>query len=191
VREIIEREVVTRIVGRDTAKSSNRNRRNQMAGSHHPHLRDNSVRLDNMENSMCAPPLPSPSTLPQDPQLTSALLDTEIDWTTYMQQVSLFLSGERDYSNLKGDTGPLVYPAGHVYIYSGLYYLTDEGRNIKVAQCIFMLLSRHASCGYAVLSVGEGAIQFNLRERNFVDVNEVHLGTSIPPPHARPFQATA
>jgi hypothetical protein len=111
-----------------------------MAGSHHPHLRDNSVRLDNMENSMCAPPLPSPSTLPQDPQLTSALLDTEIDWTTYMQQVSLFLSGERDYSNLKGDTGPLVYPAGHVYIYSGLYYLTDEGRNIKVAQCIFMLL---------------------------------------------------
>jgi hypothetical protein len=89
---------------------------------------------------MCAPPLPSPSTLPQDPQLTSALLDTEIDWTTYMQQVSLFLSGERDYSNLKGDTGPLVYPAGHVYIYSGLYYLTDEGRNIKVAQCIFMLL---------------------------------------------------
>jgi hypothetical protein len=89
---------------------------------------------------MCAPPLPSPSTLPQDPQLTSALLDTEIDWTTYTQQVSLFLSGERDYSNLKGDTGPLVYPAGHVYIYSGLYYLTDEGRNIKVAQCIFMLL---------------------------------------------------
>jgi hypothetical protein len=89
---------------------------------------------------MCAPSLPSPSTLPQDPQLTSALLDTEIDWTTYMQQVSLFLSGERDYSNLKGDTGPLVYPAGHVYIYSGLYYLTDEGRNIKVAQCIFMLL---------------------------------------------------
>jgi hypothetical protein len=111
-----------------------------MAGAHHPHLRDNSVRLDNMENSMYAPPLPSPSTLPQDPQLTSALLDTKIDWTTYMQQVSLFLSGERDYSNLKGDTGPLVYPAGHVYIYSGLYYLTDEGRNIKVAQCIFMLL---------------------------------------------------
>lgn len=111
-----------------------------MAGSHHPYLRGNSVRLDNMENPMCAPPLPSPFTLPQEPQLTSALLDTEIDWTTYMQQVSLFLSGERDYSNLKGDTGPLVYPAGHVYIYSGLYYLTDGGRNIKVAQCIFMLL---------------------------------------------------
>lgn len=39
-----------------------------------------------------------------------SLLDTEIDWSTYVQQVELFLSGVRDYSSIKGDTGPVVYP---------------------------------------------------------------------------------
>lgn len=34
--------------------------------------------------------------------------DTEIDWKTYMQQVEIFLKGERDYSLIKGDTGPIV-----------------------------------------------------------------------------------
>ncbi|EAW13064.1 dolichyl-P-Man:Man(5)GlcNAc(2)-PP-dolichol alpha-1,3-mannosyltransferase [Aspergillus clavatus NRRL 1] len=64
---------------------------------------------------------------------------TEIDWTTYMQQVSLYLSGERDYTLIKGSTGPLVYPAAHVYIYSILYYLTDEGRDILLAQILFAI----------------------------------------------------
>lgn len=51
---------------------------------------------------------------------------TEIDWKAYMQEVAGFLDGERNYYNLKGDTGPLVYPAGFVYIFSGLRYLTLE-----------------------------------------------------------------
>lgn len=46
------------------------------------------------------------------------LIDTEIDWVAYMQEVEGFLHGERNYFNLRGDTGPLVYPAGFVYIYS-------------------------------------------------------------------------
>ncbi|KAJ5832219.1 hypothetical protein N7474_000530 [Penicillium riverlandense] len=62
---------------------------------------------------------------------------TEIDWTTYMQQVSLYISGERDYTLIKGSTGPLVYPAAHVYIYTLLYHLTDEGRDILVGQILF------------------------------------------------------
>ncbi|PSR85999.1 Dol-P-Man:Man(5)GlcNAc(2)-PP-Dol alpha-1,3-mannosyltransferase [Actinidia chinensis var. chinensis] len=49
---------------------------------------------------------------------------TKIDWDAYMSQVSGFLEGERDYGNLKGDTGPLVYPAGFLYIYSAIQYLT-------------------------------------------------------------------
>ncbi|EEP80410.1 conserved hypothetical protein [Uncinocarpus reesii 1704] len=36
-----------------------------------------------------------------------------------------------------GSTGPLVYPAGHVYIFSFLHSATDEGRNIALAQLIF------------------------------------------------------
>ncbi|KAK6780772.1 hypothetical protein RDI58_022956 [Solanum bulbocastanum] len=49
---------------------------------------------------------------------------TKIDWDAYMSQVTGFLEGERDYSNLKGDTGPLVYPAGFLYIYSAIQYVT-------------------------------------------------------------------
>ncbi|KAL5051843.1 hypothetical protein BDW71DRAFT_212960 [Aspergillus fruticulosus] len=65
---------------------------------------------------------------------------TEIDWTTYMQQIKLYLSGERDYTLIRGSTGPLVYPAAHVYSYSLLYHLTDEGRDIVFGQIMFAFL---------------------------------------------------
>ncbi|CAG7918987.1 unnamed protein product [Penicillium olsonii] len=65
---------------------------------------------------------------------------TEIDWTTYMQQVSLYISGERDYPLIKGSTGPLVYPAAHVYIYTLLYHVTDQGRDILLGQALFAVL---------------------------------------------------
>ncbi|KAI9471807.1 MAG: Lethal(2)neighbour of tid protein [Benjaminiella poitrasii] len=74
---------------------------------------------------------------------------TEIDWIAYMQEVEGFLKGERDYTKLKGDTGPLVYPAGFVYIYSILYYITNKGKNIRLAQYIFggiYLLSQLIVC---------------------------------------------
>lgn len=64
---------------------------------------------------------------------------TEIDWNAYMQEVEGFLNGTLDYSKLKGDTGPLVYPAGFVYIFSILYFITDHGTNIKIAQYIFAI----------------------------------------------------
>ncbi|KAI8604399.1 ALG3 protein-domain-containing protein [Dissophora ornata] len=63
---------------------------------------------------------------------------TEIDWIAYMQEVSGYLKGETDYMKLRGDTGPLVYPAGFVYVYSALYYLTDLGTDILKGQWIFM-----------------------------------------------------
>ncbi|KAI4115775.1 MAG: hypothetical protein LQ338_007812, partial [Usnochroma carphineum] len=65
---------------------------------------------------------------------------TEIDWEAYMQQVSQYLNGERDYTLIKGGTGPLVYPAAHVYIYSILHKLTDGGKNVLLAQAIFAWL---------------------------------------------------
>jgi len=42
-----------------------------------------------------------------------------------------------DYERLEGQTGPLVYPAGFVYIFALLRALTDEGKNIFRAQLIF------------------------------------------------------
>lgn len=65
---------------------------------------------------------------------------TEIDWKAYMQEVEGFLNGTLDYSRLKGDTGPLVYPAGFVYIFSILYFITDHGTKIKIAQYFFAIL---------------------------------------------------
>nr|XP_004247435.1 dol-P-Man:Man(5)GlcNAc(2)-PP-Dol alpha-1,3-mannosyltransferase [Solanum lycopersicum] len=63
---------------------------------------------------------------------------TKIDWDAYMSQVTGFLEGERDYSNLKGDTGPLVYPAGFLYIYSAIQYVT--GGQVYPAQILFGFL---------------------------------------------------
>lgn len=57
-----------------------------------------------------------------------------------MQQISQYVSGERDYSKIEGGTGPLVYPAAHVYTYTGLYRLTSEGKNILLAQQLFTVL---------------------------------------------------
>ena len=58
--------------------------------------------------------------------------DTEIDWQAYMQEVQGFLDGDLNYTHLKGDTGPLVYPAGFLYVFSVLYYLCSAGTDIKV-----------------------------------------------------------
>ncbi|KAJ4850575.1 dolichyl-P-Man:Man(5)GlcNAc(2)-PP-dolichol alpha-1,3-mannosyltransferase [Turnera subulata] len=63
---------------------------------------------------------------------------TKIDWDAYMSQVTGFLQGERDYSNLKGDTGPLVYPAGFLYVYSAIQYVT--GGEVYPAQILFGIL---------------------------------------------------
>ncbi|XP_072722762.1 dol-P-Man:Man(5)GlcNAc(2)-PP-Dol alpha-1,3-mannosyltransferase [Ciconia boyciana] len=62
---------------------------------------------------------------------------TEIDWKAYMQEVEGFANGTLDYTRLKGDTGPLVYPAGFVYIFLGLYYATGRGTDIRLAQYLF------------------------------------------------------
>lgn len=71
---------------------------------------------------------------------SSLSADTEIDWKAYMQQVQQVIDGERDYTMIKGDTGPLVYPAIHVYIYRALHTLTQQGTNIVLAQVIFAVV---------------------------------------------------
>ncbi|CAL1392411.1 unnamed protein product [Linum trigynum] len=60
---------------------------------------------------------------------------TKIDWDAYMSQVTGFLEGEKDYSKLEGDTGPLVYPAGFLYVYSAIQYVT--GGQVFAAQILF------------------------------------------------------
>lgn len=93
--------------------------------------------------------------------------DTEIDWTAYMEQVQLFLDGERDYIKIEGGTGPLVYPAAHVWIYTALYYLTNHGKDILLAQQMFaglylVNLAVVMSCYWkAKVGLGPGALGMN------------------------------
>lgn len=63
---------------------------------------------------------------------------TKIDWDAYMSQVDAFLEGERDYTKIEGDTGPLVYPAGFLYVYSAVKFLT--GGRVFPAQILFGVL---------------------------------------------------
>lgn len=65
---------------------------------------------------------------------------TEIDWRAYMQEVEGFVNGTRDYGALRGDTGPLVYPAGFVYAFTVLYYVTSRGALVRVAQYFYVIL---------------------------------------------------
>jgi len=54
-----------------------------------------------------------------------------------MEQIEQFVNGEHDYTKIKGGTGPLVYPAAHVYTYWILYHITDKGKDILLAQRLF------------------------------------------------------
>ncbi|CAI5992236.1 unnamed protein product [Closterium sp. NIES-64] len=64
--------------------------------------------------------------------------DTKIDWDAYMAQVTGFQHGERDYTKLEGDTGPLVYPAGFLLSFSALKWIT--GGIVANAQAAFLVL---------------------------------------------------
>ncbi|KAJ8497009.1 hypothetical protein ONZ45_g12220 [Pleurotus djamor] len=65
---------------------------------------------------------------------------TEIDWETYMIQIEIILKGEFNYSKVSGPTGPLVYPAGHVYIHSWLHNFTRGGKDLVTTQYIYATL---------------------------------------------------
>lgn len=56
-----------------------------------------------------------------------------------MEQVSQIVDeGQRNYTLVHGGTGPLVYPAGHVAIFSVLWAVTEKGTDFFKAQYIFL-----------------------------------------------------
>eukprot|EP00118_Oscarella_pearsei_P011347 m.75743 g.75743 ORF g.75743 m.75743 type:complete len:126 (+) comp35952_c0_seq13:18-395(+) len=67
---------------------------------------------------------------------------TEIDWTAYMQEVEGFLNGTWDYTELKGDTGPLVYSKYKTW---WLEYMLKQGLGgrlgVDVTSSLFILSS--------------------------------------------------
>ncbi|KAL3767565.1 hypothetical protein ACHAWU_000228 [Discostella pseudostelligera] len=111
---------------------------------------------------------------------------TEIDWVAYMQEVTTYQAGERDYVNIRGDTGPLVYPAGFLYLYGWLKSVAVSGsstlgqsadslvldgstsaesiRRIQWVFCVLYLLN-----SVIVLSLYQSVL---LRIRQYHDINQ-------------------
>lgn len=94
---------------------------------------------------------------------------TEIDWKAYMQEVTMWQNGENDYSKIYGDTGPLVYPAGFLYMFAFLKWLTDGGENLMRGQYIFCgIYVFHAAIVLAIynLVMREETASMEKRESN-------------------------
>ncbi|KAJ1649967.1 dolichyl-P-Man:Man(5)GlcNAc(2)-PP-dolichol alpha-1,3-mannosyltransferase [Dispira simplex] len=53
-----------------------------------------------------------------------------------MVQVKQTMDGERQYNRIQGPAGPIVYPAGFVYLFSAFYHLTNGG-DILQGQILF------------------------------------------------------
>lgn len=64
-------------------------------------------------------------------------IDTNIDWEAYMQQMHTALYKTLDYEQFMGETGPAVYPAGYVYVFSFLYKITNGGENVRLGCFIY------------------------------------------------------
>lgn len=62
---------------------------------------------------------------------------TEIDWIAYMEEVEMCLNGELDYRSISGGTGPLVYPAGFVWLFIALRFVSRGGVDINLMQYIY------------------------------------------------------
>ncbi|KDN52701.1 glycosyltransferase family 58 protein [Tilletiaria anomala UBC 951] len=59
---------------------------------------------------------------------------TEIDFSTYLQQADLYVNqGVRDYAAIKGDSGPCVYPAGHLFVYGWILRIIEQSRPLVPA----------------------------------------------------------
>jgi alpha-1,3-mannosyltransferase len=75
-----------------------------------------------------------------------AVPHSNVDWESYMQQATILgQPGQYNYSQLVGTNGPMVYPAGHAWLYLGLHHLTGGGVNTRLAQ--------HLACGLYILNL--------------------------------------
>ena len=58
------------------------------------------------------------------------------DWDAYMEQVAQVRAGQYDYAKLHGDTGPLVYPAGFVWLFDGLSRISNWNYTLHTTEYI-------------------------------------------------------
>ncbi|GJQ13664.1 hypothetical protein GpartN1_g5455.t1 [Galdieria partita] len=79
---------------------------------------------------------------------------TEIDFQTYLQQVyQVFREGKRDYSQIRGDSGPLVYPGGFLFIYRLFYAMSNGGSDLLPVQICFALIHSATLCTVCAICI--------------------------------------
>jgi len=103
-----------------------------------------------------------------------------------MEQVEQYVNGEHDYTKIKGGTGPLVYPAAHVYLYWVLYKVTNKGRDILLAQRIFGIL--YLGTIATVMASYRRAKVRNYKPNRLLNLLIILAGSSVHFPHARTFK---
>jgi len=86
---------------------------------------------------------------------------TEIDWEANMQEITMWQNGELDYTHIYSGTGPLVYPAGYLYIYAFFKWLTGGGTNLLIGQHLF--------CGIHVFNAAVVFVIYNTLARDLID----------------------
>ena len=64
-----------------------------------------------------------------------------------MIQIGVYIKGERNYSQISGPTGPLVYPAGHLFIHRLLQPFGDNIGNIQYLYGALYISTLVASAG--------------------------------------------
>ena len=78
-----------------------------------------------------------------------------------MQEITMWQNGELDYTHIYSGTGPLVYPAGYLYIYAFFKWLTGGGTNLLIGQHLF--------CGIYVFNAAVVFVIYNTLARDLID----------------------
>ena len=109
---------------------------------------------------------------------------TEIDWIAYLQEVSTWWDDRQyDYLQIRGDTGPLVYPAGFLYLYQVLRWGTAE--SVSAAQYVFVAF--YVAYQGVVLGVYQRGLLRPIRVRQAIQTNHHNNkddDNSLPDVHA-------
>ena len=71
------------------------------------------------------------------------------------------VQGERNYAKLEGGTGPLVYPAGHLYLYTWLQSVTGGG-SVQAAQGIFAVFYLLSQARLMMLCASSTAVSMHV-----------------------------
>ena len=88
----------------------------------------------------------------------------EVDWKSYVEIIEMIINGEYDYGLIKGENGYCVYPAGFVYEFYFIYYMTSRGKPII---SLFLFLFVFFIMTYVIFKVYDSVLP---KEYNWIKI---------------------